>query len=87
MAALIGIGLVASPSMSRHSGKQPQVRLLRVRRTRPARKAATRSIMSRGTMLPTTEITPSAPTANNGSVRLSSPLRTVRLVIARTCEA
>ena len=43
--------------------------------------------MSRGTMLPTTEITPRPPMANSGSVRLSSPLSTVRFVSARICEA
>ena len=43
--------------------------------------------MSRGTRLPTTEITPRPPTARSGSVMLSSPESTVRSVAARTCEA
>ena len=43
--------------------------------------------MSLGTMLPTTEITPSPPMDISGSVRLSSPLRTVRSVVQRICEA
>ena len=38
-------------------------------------------------MLPTTETTPRAPTASSGSVRLSSPLRTVRSVMPMICEA
>ena len=43
--------------------------------------------MSPGTILPTTEITPRPPMASSGSVRLSSPLSTVRFVRARICEA
>ena len=38
-------------------------------------------------MLPTTEITPRAPTAISGSVRLSSPLSTVRFVVVRIADA
>ena len=43
--------------------------------------------MSFGTMLPTTEITPRPPIAISGSVRLSSPLSTVRFVAAMICDA
>ena len=38
-------------------------------------------------MLPTTETTPRPPIDISGSVRLSSPLRTVRSVALMICEA
>ena len=46
-----------------------------------------KAIMSFGTMLPTTEITPRPPTDISGSVKLSSPERIVRFVAAAMCEA
>ena len=45
------------------------------------------AITSFGTMLPTTEITPRPPIDKSGSVKLSSPLKTVRSVAPMICEA
>jgi len=70
MAALIGIGLVDKPSMSRHSGNSLRCQVRAVARS-PAAKALHRAITSRGTMLPATEMTPLPPRANSGSVSLS----------------
>ena len=78
MAALIGIGLVARPSMSRQSGNSLWCQLLRLGEVAARRRPRTSAIMSLGTMLPTTEITPRPPIDISGSVRLSSPLSTVR---------
>ena len=53
----------------------------------PSWKAFSSEIISLGTILPTTEMTPSPPIDNRGNVILSSPLRTVRFVAPSTWDA
>jgi len=86
IAALIGMGFVESPSMSRQSGKSLRCHFW-ASAMFPASNADTSAFMSLGTILPTTEMTPRPPILISGRVSESSPERMATSHSAATCEA
>ena len=84
IAALMGIGLVKAQHVAAQ-GEELEVQAPRLGQVAAVERPQHGDYVS-GTMLPTTETTPRPPSDINGSVRLSSPLSSVRSLLAMICE-
>ena len=86
MAAFSGIGLLDRPSIARQRGNSLACRSNAAAGS-PVRKASIIAVTSAGTTFPATLTAPLPPTLRIGSVRLSSPLSTVRSLPAQIALA